>query len=100
MVKPTDILADCSGFMWDDGNDTKSWDKHEVSRTECEQIFFNQPLIVKRDSMHAEREARYYVLGRTDFNRLLFAAFAVRDNQIRVISARDMSEHEKARYRK
>ena len=100
MVKPRDMLAECTGFQWDDGNECKNWEKHEVSRTECEQIFFNQPLIIKRDSDHAKMEPRYYALGRTDFDRLLFAAFTVRKNLIRIISARDMTPSEKARYRK
>jgi len=100
MVKPKDILADCTGFQWDAGNDNKSWDRHCVSRSECEQIFFNQPLIIKRNAEHAKAEPRYYALGRTGYDRLLFAAFTVRADKIRIISARDMTRSEKTRYRK
>ena len=100
MVKPKDMLADCTGFQWDAGNDTKNWDRHCVSRLECEQIFFNQPLIIKRDTGHAKTESRYYALGRTDYDRFLFAAFTVRANKIRIISARDMTRAETTRYRK
>ena len=100
MVKPSKILANCTGFEWDHGNDTKNWDKHEVSTRECEQIFFNKPLIVKRDSKHSGFENRYYVLGKTDMNRLLFALFTVRSEKIRIISARDMTEIEIERYKK
>ncbi|MEN8254432.1 MAG: BrnT family toxin [Verrucomicrobiota bacterium] len=99
MVKPRDILVDCAGFEWDEGNSTKNWDKHEVSRTECEQIFFNQPLIVKRGFGHSATETRYYAFGRTDHGRLLFAVFVVKENLIRIISARDMDADEEARYR-
>ncbi len=100
MAKPRDILANCTGFEWDDGNLTKNWDKHEVSEGECEQVYFRQPLIVRRDKKHSKLENRYYVLGRTDAERLLFIVFTVRNNKIRIISARDMTRAEKKRYRK
>ena len=100
MTKPKKILANCTGFDWDGGNITKNWDKHDVSAGECEQIFFNKPLIVKRDRRHSTLENRYYVLGRTNMNRLLFAVFTVRNDKIRIISARDMTESEIKRYPK
>ncbi|MGD9162048.1 MAG: BrnT family toxin [Desulfobacteraceae bacterium] len=98
MVKSKKILDDCTGFEWDEGNIIKNWDKHDVSMIECEQIFFNKPLIVKRDKKHSNFENRYYVLGRTNMDRLLFAVFTVRKNKIRIISARDMTDSETERY--
>ena len=100
MVKPKKILQNCTGFEWDDANVTKNWEKHDVSTVECEQIFFNKPLIIKRDSKHSKFENRYYILGRTNMNRLLFAVFTVRNDKIRIISARDMTISEIKRYQK
>ncbi len=100
MVKPSKILSNCTGFEWDQRNITKNWDKHSVSAGECEQFFFNKPLIVKRDSEHSQFENRYYVLGRTNIDRLLFAVFTVRNEKIRIISARDMTDSEIERYNK
>ena len=98
MVTPKKKLENCTGFEWDEGNITKNWEKHDVSVVECEQIFFNKPLIVKRDKKHSILENRYYVLGRTNMNRLLFAVFTIRKNKIRIISARDMTDSEIERY--
>ena len=98
MAKPDNRLKACTGFQWDDGNATKNWDRHEVSQGECEQVFFNHPLLVKRDSRHSWTESRYYALGRTDADRSLFVAFTVRGNLIRVISARSMTPSEIGRY--
>jgi len=98
MVKPHDRLRDCIGFDWDDGNVTKNWETHDVSDAECEQVFFNHPLIARRDTGHSEVEPRFYVLGRTDSGRLLFVAFTIRHDKVRVISARDMTRAEKQRY--
>jgi len=91
-------LYKCSGFDWDEGNTSKNWLKHKVTPTECEQIFFNQPLMVQGDPRHSKRETRYYALGKTDLKRTLFVAFTVRNNLIRVISARDMSRKERRVY--
>ena len=41
---------------------------------------------------------RFYALGRTDSNRLLFVAFTVRRKLIRVISAREMTGRERRVY--
>jgi len=85
----------CTGFDWDKGNFEKNRLKHGVSPFECEQIFFNQPLIVAQDEAHSQKETRLYALGQTDMERLLFVVFTVRKNFIRVISARDISRSEK-----
>ena len=98
MVKPHDRLRECTGFERDNGNLTKNWEQHEVSETECEQVFFNRPLIARRDTGHSESEARLYVLGRTDSGRFLFVAFTIRQDKVRVISARDMTRAERQRY--
>lgn len=92
------ILSQCEGFEWDDGNINKNWLKHNVSPAECEQMFFNRPLIIQDDTEHSEVEKRFYALGRTDSKRTLFIAFMVRNKRIRVISARDMSRKEREVY--
>jgi hypothetical protein len=92
-------LAECEGFEWDAGNAGKIWERHRVTPTECEELFFNQPLVVGEDQKHAEAEERLYALGQTDAGRLLFVAFTIRGTHIRVISARDMSRKERRVYR-
>lgn len=47
---------------------------------------------------HSQVEQRYYALGRTHAGRLLFVVFTVRNNLLRVISARDMNRKERAIY--
>ena len=93
-------LDTITGFDWDDGNRDKNWLKHRVSNRECEEIFFNLPLIVAHDEQHSQREHRLFALGKTNVGRRLFIASAIRDKLIRVISARDMSRQERAIYAK
>jgi uncharacterized DUF497 family protein len=91
-------LAECEGFQWDDGNSTKIWRRHQVTPAECEEVFFNHPLIVGRDERHSAAEERLYALGQTDTARLLFVVLTIRGTLIRVISARDMSRRERKVY--
>lgn len=93
-----DDLEKCIGFDWDDGNQGKNWEKHDVSDAECEEVFFNDLLVAGADPKRSKRERRYYALGQTDAGRLLFVAFTIRKNLIRVISARDMTKAELRKY--
>src|SRR5579863_6872771 len=95
-----DLVRGCEGFQWDRGNIDKNFHKHQVTPSESEQIFFNQPLIITGDSGHSQREQRFYALGRTDAERLLFVSFTVRKKLIRVISSRTMSRQERRVYEK
>ena len=91
-------MRNCTGFQWDEGNSEKNWVRHGVRNSECEQIFFNRPIVVSDDERHSQLEARYYALGQTDSGRRLFVVFTIRGDLIRVISARDMSRHERGVY--
>jgi hypothetical protein len=91
-------LPEFEGFDWDKGNVEKNWNRHRVTPQESEQVFFNRPLIVADDTTHSLTEKRFFVLGQTDEDRLLFVAFTVRKKKIRVISARDMKRKERKVY--
>jgi uncharacterized DUF497 family protein len=95
-----DPLSECIGFDWDESNAAKNWERHKVTPEEAEDVFFQEPLVVRSDSGHSASEKRYRVLGRTARGRLLFVAFTVRRKLIRVISARDMNRREVEEYRR
>jgi uncharacterized DUF497 family protein len=99
MVDPYELLAGATGFEWDHGNARKSWVKHSVTRPECEQVFFNEPLLAMADIAHSATEARWFALGQTDGGRELLVVFTLRGSLIRVISARPMSRREREVYR-
>jgi len=91
-------LAECAGFDWDKGNLLKNWQRHRVTASECEQVFFNQPLILASDEKHSQQESRFFGLGRTNDDRRLFVVFTIRGRLIRIISARDMNRIERKVY--
>ncbi len=47
-------LSTLNGFEWDEGNSEKNWTKHRVARSECEEVFFNRPLVVAEDQEHSQ----------------------------------------------
>lgn len=85
-------------FDWNEGNINKSQSKHQVFYKETEEIFFNRPLRIYRDTVHSQNEERYVALGVTDKNRKLFIVFVIRRAKIRIISARDQSKKERKLY--
>lgn len=92
------VFNKCNGFEWDEGNSLKNWVRHQVSQGECEQVFFNEPLIVYDDLKHSQNEKRWFLLEKADSGRFLFIVFTIRKNLIRVISVRDMNKKEKEIY--
>ena len=86
-----------AGFEWDTGSREKNL-KHGVHASECEQVFFNDPLLILDDAMHSVAEDRFAAFGRTDGGRKLVVVYTQRVNLLRVISARDMNRKEREFY--
>lgn len=93
-----ETLAACAGFEWDAGNIDKNWERHRVSAAECEQVFFQRPVLIAADTKHFQTEPRFAALGQTAAGRLLSIVFTIRGTLIRVISARPMSRRERRLY--
>lgn len=92
------LLDECEGFQWDDGNAVKNWVSHSVSQVEAEQVFFNRPIRVAPSAWQTNAETRFAALGRSNQGRRLTIVFTIRQRLIRVISARDMSRKERRVY--
>ena len=93
-------LDQYTGFQWDEGKINKNLYKHKVENWECEQVFFNEPLIIFDDPKHSYSERRWAALGKTDAGKLLTVIFTKRGSLIRVISARTMKRKEIIFYEK
>lgn len=87
-------------FEWDEGNQAKNKEKHDVSATEAEEVFFDEFKKLYPDPLHSAKEVRRILIGKTKRNRVLFIVFTVRKKKIRVISARDLNKREEGLYEK
>ncbi len=92
-----ELLSAPLKFDWDKGNIDKN-KKHGVSNEEAEEVFTNQPLILLEDEKHSSQEKRMMVLGVSDGGRRLSVVFTIRQQLIRIISARPMSRKERRFY--
>ena len=86
-------------FEWDEYNKTKIRLKHNTTPEDAEQTFFNERLIIF-DEKHSAIERRYQLIGTSNGGRILLIVFTVRNNKIRVISARSASKKERNFYGK
>ena len=93
------ILPEPIAFQCDQGNIPKNLEKHNVTTQEAEEIFVLEPFLIDEDLKHSTAtEQRFNGLGQTKRKRKLFVAFIIRNNQIRVISIRDMKRIERSHY--
>lgn len=80
-------------FEWDEHNEEKLIERHGVSAYEAEQCFAN-PHTKRR---HGDD---LVLLGKTDGDRMLLLVYEQKaDGVVRVYSAREMTEKERAVYR-
>ena len=93
-----DEFADIVGFQWDEGNTDENRITHHVENWECEQVFFNSPLLILGDLKHSATEERWAAFGHTDDGRPLVVVLTKRGNLIRIISARKANRKESANY--
>lgn len=95
---PMKILPDPVSFVWNKGNIDKNLDKHGVTNREAEEIFENKPVFIFKDVKHSLAEQRYMIWGITDKGRKLSVFFTIRNDLVRIISARDMHRKERRAY--
>ena len=82
-------------FEWDAANRDKNFIKHKVTNEECEEVFFDPHKRLVGGKVHGGDEERHRLVGRTSQGRPLFVVFMMREEKIRVISARDLNRKER-----
>lgn len=93
------VIKSASEFVWDKGNSEKP-KKHGLTLEETEEAFFDENKIVFGDWKHSGIEQRITLLGKTKKDILLNIIYTVRDNKIRVITARIINKKEVKLYEK
>jgi uncharacterized DUF497 family protein len=84
-------------FQWDDRKAADNTAKHGV-RFEAARDVFKDPFAVDwLDERQDYGEDRFAIVGMAQ-NRLLFVAYAMRGDRIRIISARGAEPYEQRRY--
>ena len=85
-------------FEWDPRKAESNARKHGVTFDEASTVFGDPLGLLMSDPDHSLSEERYLVLGMSNQQRLLVAAFAERPPRTRLISARRATRREWRRY--
>ncbi len=84
-------------FEWDDAKAAQNYADHGVS-FEAAKKAFEDPFATERlDDREDYGEVRYNILGVVD-GRILYVAYTLRNDTIRIISARGAEPHERRQY--
>jgi uncharacterized DUF497 family protein len=85
-------------FEWHDTKAEANLRTHGVS-FELAKTVFKDPFAIERlDDREDYREERFVIIGMADGHVLLFVAYAEREDRIRIISARRVTQHEQDDY--
>lgn len=85
-------------FEWHPEKAANNLRKHKVSFEEAATVFDDPLGATVADPDHSTEEDRYVIVGRSNRRRLLIVAYAEREHNIRVISARALTNHERQQY--
>jgi uncharacterized DUF497 family protein len=87
-------------FDWDQWNSQKSFLKHGITNREAESVFDDARRVIFRDQKHSVEEERYICIGNSEFGRLLYCAFTLREEKLRIISSRPANQKNRDYYEK
>jgi hypothetical protein len=84
-------------FEWDEAKAAENYARHSVSFETAIRAFDDASAVERLDDRADYGEDRYSILGMVD-GRLLYVAYTVREDVIRIISARGAEPYEKRQY--
>jgi uncharacterized DUF497 family protein len=84
-------------FQWDDAKAARNFAKHKVSFEAARDVFKDPFAIEWEEGAQDASEQRFAALGMVE-ERLLFVAYTMRGDVIRIISARLAEPFERRRY--
>ena len=85
-------------FEWNRVKEVANRRKHGVEFREASTVFRDALSITIDDPDHGGLEDRLIIVGRSDRGRLLVVVHTVREERIRLISARPATNHERRTY--
>jgi uncharacterized DUF497 family protein len=86
------------GFEWDPEKAQRNKQKHGVTFEEAATVFMDPLSLTIPDTMHSTDEDHFVILGESGQGRLLVVAHVERGRNIRIISARTATRHERRNY--
>jgi uncharacterized protein len=85
-------------FEWDPGKGRQNRRKHRVSFQEAATVFGDPLAVTFHDPDHSVSEQRFITVGMSSAGRVLIVAHTDRNEGIRIISARKVTQREREHY--
>jgi uncharacterized DUF497 family protein len=86
------------GFSWDSKKARSNQKKHGVPFEEAQSVFSDENALLLDDPDHSEAEDRCLLLGLSSSLRILVVSHTLREDTIRIISARAADASESQQY--
>ena len=83
-------------FEWDTAKELANRKKHGIDFRTAAKVFLD-PYVIEFDDTGASGELRTNAIGLVD-SRMIFVTYTMRDDVVRIISARGAEPHEKRKY--
>ncbi|MBR1634976.1 MAG: BrnT family toxin [Lachnospiraceae bacterium] len=83
-------------FEWDDEKSRVNIEKHGISFESARFVFADENHVILYDDIHSVNEERYIAIGMVD--KILYVVHTIRNERIRIISARSATEAERRIY--
>lgn len=85
-------------FEWDKEKAKVNLKKHNVDFEEVKTVWQDYFYIDLYDEGHSIEEKRFLIVSESDKNRLLIVSYTERENNLRIISARELTAKERKDY--
>jgi uncharacterized protein len=85
-------------FEWNPDKAESNYEKHGVTFEEAATVFNDSLSVTFPDPAHSIGESRYVIIGVSRFGKLLIIAHTDREDNIRIISAREATRQERRFY--
>ena len=83
-------------FEWDSAKEHANRKKHGIDFRTAAKVFLD-PYVIEFDDAGVTGELRFNAIGLVE-GRMLFVSYTMRDDVVRIISARGAEPHEKRKY--
>ena len=85
-------------FEWDEEKAAANVKRHGVSFEDATTVWDDYFNIELFDHTHSEAENRFLMIGESNEHKLLIISFTERENNVRIISARELTPKERREY--
>ncbi len=85
-------------FEWDANKQQQNQQKHKISFEEATTVWTDPFAFIAPDPTHSIIEKREWIIGKSYEIRVLVVVFTMREETIRIISARPASKSERKKY--